>query len=73
VSRRAFEHRSSKLGWVLASTTPGPPVVAEPPVNEKQQLTAQLESAGITVDGRWGLKRLRTEAANLGTDEDFDA
>jgi hypothetical protein len=42
------------------------------PDDEKGRLAAQLEAAGITVDGRWGLKRLRTEAANLATDEDFD-
>lgn len=44
----------------------------ESPDDEKARLTAQLEAAGVTVDRRWGLKRLRTEAANLVRDEDFD-
>lgn len=44
----------------------------ESPEDEKTRLAAQLEAAGLTVDRRWGIKRLRSEAANLGTDEDFD-
>lgn len=48
------------------------PAAEESPEDAKARLTAQLEAVGIPVDGRWGLKRLRTEAANLGTDEDFD-
>jgi hypothetical protein len=72
VSRRAFEQRSSKLGWILASNTPEAAAVVDPPLDEKAALTAKLEAAGIPVDGRWGMKRLRAEVAKLGTDEDFD-
>jgi hypothetical protein len=32
-------------------------------LDEKAQLRAELEAHGIEVDGRWGLKRLRAEAA----------
>lgn len=39
------------------------------PDDEKARLTAQLEDAGVVVDGRWGLKRLRAEAANLADDD----
>lgn len=31
-------------------------------LDEKDQLRAELEAAGVEVDGRWGLKRLRAEA-----------
>lgn len=44
----------------------------ESPEDEAARLTAQLQAAGITVDGRWKLRRLRIEAANLTGDEDFD-
>lgn len=32
-------------------------------LDEKAQLRSELEALGIVVDNRWGLKRLRTEAA----------
>lgn len=44
-------------------TIPEPP---ESPEEEKARLTARLEAASVQVDRRWGLKRLRIEAANLG-------
>lgn len=34
-------------------------------LDEKDQLRRRLEAHGIEVDGRWGVKRLRTEAAGL--------
>jgi hypothetical protein len=39
------------------------------PDEEKAQLVARLEAGGVVVDKRWGLKRLRVEAAAL---EDLD-
>lgn len=47
------------------------PAAEESPEDEKARLTAKLESAGVVVDRRWGLKRLRTEAVTIA-DEDFD-
>ncbi len=41
----------------------------DPEPDEKADLTARLEAAGVTVDRRWGLKRLRAEAALIGDPE----
>lgn len=41
---------------------------AESPEDEAARLTAQLQAAGITADGRWRLKRLRVEAATMAED-----
>lgn len=48
-----------------------PDPAPEPPVDEKADLTAFLEARGVAVDGRWGIKRLRSEAAAFA-DEDVD-
>lgn len=42
-------------------TEPDP--APEPPADEEAELRAFLEANGVVVDGRWRLKRLRTEAA----------
>lgn len=34
-------------------------------LDEKAQLRSELEAAGVELDRRWGLKRLRTEAATI--------
>jgi hypothetical protein len=63
VSRNAYERRSAKLGWLLAGDQPAAPEA--PPVDEKADLTARLEAASVTVDRRWGVKRLRAEVLAL--------
>lgn len=82
VSRTAFDALWSKKGFVIngEEATPvdvlnaeldrraGIEPAAESPEDETARLTAQLEAAGIQVDGRWKLKRLRIEAANLVDD-----
>jgi hypothetical protein len=35
------------------------------PEDETANLKARIESAGYKVDGRWGIERLREEAANV--------
>lgn len=76
VSQAAFDALWSKKGFVIDEPdavsepsvdpdTPGVPPVA-PVRDEKTELTARLEAAGIQVDRRWGIKRLRVEVANLG-------
>lgn len=51
--------------WNTANA-PADPAPSEGDLNaqldEKAALRAELERLGIEVDGRWGLKRLRTEA-----------
>lgn len=63
VSRSSFDRRSSRLGWVLAPEPTEPDPAPEPPADEEAELRAFLEGHGVVVDGRWRLKRLRTEAA----------
>jgi hypothetical protein len=48
-------------------------VEAEVPVDEKSRLRGLLAAHSVKVDRRWGLKRLRTEAANLDAAEPSDA
>lgn len=38
---------------------------AEPETDDKAELTAKLEAAGVEVDKRWGLKRLQEELDKL--------
>jgi hypothetical protein len=47
-------------------TEPDP--APEPPVDEEAELRAFLEAHDVVVDGRWRLKRLRTEAAVFAED-----
>ena len=41
-------------------------VADEPVFDKKEGLRYQLRQHGIVVDGRWGLDRLKQEAASLG-------
>lgn len=41
------------------------PVEPEPETDDKAELTAKLEAAGVEVDKRWGLKRLQEELDKL--------
>ncbi len=59
---------NAELDRRAAADEPDPPA-PEPAVDEKADLTAKLEAAGVTVDRRWGIKRLRTEVANLAEDQ----
>lgn len=84
VTRRAFDSLWSRKGYVIeGDDTPAPDPAVEPvevpptpsqdalnaKLDEKDQLRRLLEANGIEVDGRWGLKRLRTEAAPLESTE----
>ncbi len=45
------------------------PAEAEEPVEDIDQLRAAAEAAGVKVDGRWGVDRLREEIAVAGAAE----
>jgi hypothetical protein len=65
--------RRARLADAPTPETPQEPdPTPEPTVDEKADLTAQLETAGVVVDKRWGVKRLQAEVAALADDEDFD-
>lgn len=49
----------------VADEAPEEAPVETQPVCEKDTLRAELDDAGIKWDGRWGLKRLREEAAKI--------
>lgn len=51
---------------------PSPKEVVEEPTDTAKEIVAlreKLDAAGVKVDSRWGLKRLREVAADLNTDE----
>ena len=41
--------------------------VAPPEASEREQILAALEAAGVAVDRRWGLERLKAAQKEAGT------
>lgn len=66
-----FPGRLAGKGWQLVASSPAPATPAEQDevLDEKDQFRRQLEASGVVVDGRWGLKRLRAEVANLAGED----
>jgi len=55
--------RLRRAGWTADQSTPRTDVAEELPV-DKDTLIAEAEAAGINIDRRWGVQRLRDAINN---------
>lgn len=68
----AEESPADDVEVVISGGEPTEAEVEDQSVDEVEVLRERLRAVGIRVDKRWGLKRLRTEAATLSDEADVE-